>query len=306
MGIDFLLNQDTAHGRTFDKRCQYLFHQSARTELLSFRKCTAFIGTGKGQHILHQSIQTDGLAADAAAPFIFTQMELHGIHIGADDGQRCFEFMSGIGNELLLLFDTFRHGTNGTMGQQNDDSQHQYPGSNADNRRQKHNGKDLLLLVFKRQKDKGSTRRLPQSIITEAVKDSADNTQFKNTIYIFGGRFPIHRRNMIETDISNNTVLIHFRQKITGSIDGITADRTKKLIDRTQHSLFFLFLFMIGTAIIVQQNVKYLLALPPRQVDVGSIDGQQYTDKQYGDDQHSCRDKLMLQFTGHACSTSSI
>lgn len=61
--------------------------------------------------------QPPDLTADVLKPLVALQLLLHQIQIRADDGQRRFQFMPGVGDEPALFFIAFRHRADDPLGQ---------------------------------------------------------------------------------------------------------------------------------------------------------------------------------------------
>ena len=63
--------------------------------------------------------------------FALPLVQLQGVCIGQKDGQGRFQFMSGVGNKLFLLFQRDGDGPNGPFGEQNHQQQHGQPAQQA-------------------------------------------------------------------------------------------------------------------------------------------------------------------------------
>ena len=62
-----------------------------------------FFHAGEQDQVACQVCQTAGLVLDVGQPFVFADVHCQQFSVRVDDGQRCFEFMAGIGDELLLF-----------------------------------------------------------------------------------------------------------------------------------------------------------------------------------------------------------
>lgn len=78
---------------------------------------------GEQNEIICQVGQPFGLCLDVADSFVFPVVHGKNLRIGIEDGQRCFQFVSGIGDELLLLFVVFQKWPHNASVQKNQQQQ---------------------------------------------------------------------------------------------------------------------------------------------------------------------------------------
>lgn len=79
---------------------------------------------GEVNQVLGQLGEPLGLAADILDPLIFSTFHFCQVRIGADDGQRGFQFVACVGDELFLLFIAFGHRPDNALGEQKQQNQH--------------------------------------------------------------------------------------------------------------------------------------------------------------------------------------
>ena len=77
---------------------------------------------------MHQVGEARRLGEDVAAVFALPAHELHGLGVGADDGQGGFQLVARVGDEAALPLHVLRHGTDGQTAQGPHQQQHGKPG----------------------------------------------------------------------------------------------------------------------------------------------------------------------------------
>ena len=91
---------------------------------------------GQVHHLAHQHPHSLRLRLDIAEPFVLPDLVVENVHIGGNDRQGRFQFVSRIGDKLPLAFKGFLHGTHGSFGQDHGQQKyhalHQQEHQNAD------------------------------------------------------------------------------------------------------------------------------------------------------------------------------
>ncbi len=83
--------------------------------------CIAFSCFGEENQLVHQFGQTIHLFQNAFGPLIFSIDHFHGFGIDGNNGQRCFQFMAGVGDESFLVFHISHERCDGTVGEEGED-----------------------------------------------------------------------------------------------------------------------------------------------------------------------------------------
>ena len=112
-----------AFGRSKEWQGHFLRHIGER-KFNDLERRLFLLHAGEVNEVVGKACEPLRLVANVGEPLIFSALHLCQLHIGADDGHGRFQFVAGIGDELLLLFIALGNRTDNTVGQNQQQHQH--------------------------------------------------------------------------------------------------------------------------------------------------------------------------------------
>ena len=98
-----------AYGKGFKFRNGICNHP-AQGNIRKVQRVVFLVHAGECNKLIYKLGHTMALGTDIVQPLVFTKLTLGNIKICKDQRERCFQFVTRIGNELLLLFVTLGNG----------------------------------------------------------------------------------------------------------------------------------------------------------------------------------------------------
>ena len=78
----------------------------------------SFVGFGEGEEVVYESGHAGGLGFDVCDVCVFTDFVLEYIGVCADDGEGCFELVTGVRDESALVVEGFFDGADHPFGEE--------------------------------------------------------------------------------------------------------------------------------------------------------------------------------------------
>ena len=140
--FDLRVQGDPAQGHRLLKGLGRLLREGGKIQLGKAARLGDLLGPGQGEQVPRQLAQARDLGGDVAGPFILPADHLHRLGIGPDDGDRRFQLVTGVGDELTLAVHVFGDRGDRLFCQENDQQEHQPPADQSGQTGQGGNAQD--------------------------------------------------------------------------------------------------------------------------------------------------------------------
>lgn len=271
----------------------------AEREVCGLDLAGPLIHPGQQQQILHEAAEADSLLLDVSAPLVFSVIELHGLGVGLDNGQRGLDLVARIGDELLLLLHALRNRADGPPGEKHHQQQHGSPAGSAQRNGQQqdpHQGQSLSGSVQK-------YYRAPHGCLVKEIPELSCSAAVLSTVIGLGSHFPClllrHRGGSLYIGIQDisHPVKAHHK-KVGGEKRIIVILRCLHKGGRPVRPRRYTAGLAIGN------DSQGAIHLSLYNQHIGHIDGPQQEQQQHRNSCHSRDDSLLLERLYHSVTSS--
>ena len=261
-----------------------------------------------------QAAEPPDLAADVAAVLALAAHQLHGLHIGLDDGQGRFQLMARVGDELALALHVLRDGADGPTAQRPDQHQHGAPGQHSGQSRKGGGAAHRAQLLAHVQKDAGAAAVSGLHELIFQIADAAVAPAIGGGLQGQGsGPLLVHGGDAAQVHALYLVLAVQPDHEVQGGHAAVLGQRLpEEAAPRLPAEGGVLAVEVPveagggAKALLHGQGGQQPVALPGLGQGVKQVHGAQHHRQQHGDGDHGRDHEFFLQRLAHACPSGAV